>query len=76
MAKERSLPLLADDRAARTEAQRQGVAVSGSVGVLLEAKRRRTIPAVRPALDQLRAAGYRLSEREYERGLRRAGEWP
>jgi len=46
-----------------------------AIGILIEAKRRGLIQAVKPVLDELRAkAGFRLSQAIVERALREAGE--
>jgi hypothetical protein len=66
--------LLMDEALGRAVARQQGLRVSGVVGVLLAARRRRLLGAVRPMLDRLRAAGFRLSKRVYDEALRRAGE--
>jgi predicted nucleic acid-binding protein len=67
--------LLVDERRARAVAARFGLAVTGVLGVLLVAKQRGVIPAIKPLLDALIAtAGYRVSERLYARALEAAGE--
>lgn len=48
--------------------------VVGTAGVLFLAKERALIPAVRPVLDALRAANFRLRQDVYEEVLRAAGE--
>ncbi|MEJ1964395.1 MAG: DUF3368 domain-containing protein [Gammaproteobacteria bacterium] len=53
--------VLMDDAAARAEAHARGIAVTGTAGVLLVARRRKLIPAVRPRLEKLFAAGFRMS---------------
>jgi len=45
--------VLIDERAARRVAEELGLRVSGLLGVLLAAKRRRLIPALAPLIDQL-----------------------
>ena len=55
--------ILLDNRDARIEAQRRGLFVTGSIGVLLDAKRRGAIALVAPVLDQMIAQG-RLCKRE------------
>jgi predicted nucleic acid-binding protein len=59
---ERPGPLLLDDRKARAAAVRLGIPVLGTAGALLRAKDHGLISAVRPLLDDLRAAGLYLSE--------------
>jgi uncharacterized protein len=67
-------PVLMDERLGRMAAQRRGLSVIGSAGLLLEAKQRGLIPAVAPILDQWRQAGYFLSATVVEAVLKRAGE--
>lgn len=67
--------LLMDEALGRGIATQHGLRVTGVVGVLLAARRRGLVTAVRPLLDQLRAAGFRLSSSVYEQALRAAGEF-
>lgn len=66
--------ILLDDRRARRFATERGIAVVGTAGVVLRAKQRGLVPAVRPVLDSLLDTGFRLSEALYRGTLRRAGE--
>jgi predicted nucleic acid-binding protein len=66
--------VLMDDRDGRRVATQRGLTVVGSAGILVLAKRRGQLPAVRPMLDQLRAAGLYLGESVYAEVLREAGE--
>lgn len=67
--------LLMDERLGRQAAHRLGVRAIGLAGVLLEAKCKRVIPAVKPYLDALRdVAGFRLGDEVYAQVLRDAGE--
>lgn len=54
--------LLLDDRRARREVERQGVPISGTVGILRSARDQALIPAVLPLLIELRGLGFRSSE--------------
>lgn len=54
--------LIMDDAEGRRVAQRLGLRVTGLLGVLIEARLRRIVPAVTPLLDQLVAEGLWLSE--------------
>jgi predicted nucleic acid-binding protein len=66
--------VILDDLQARRIARELGLKVVGTAGVLLAAKQHRLIAAVRPPLDALRAAGFRLREDVYKEILKSAGE--
>ena len=66
--------ILLDDRDARSEARRRGLVVTGSIGVLLEAKRRGTLPLIAPIVDQMAAQGRYISSNLRAEVLRLAGE--
>lgn len=51
-----------DDRQARELADRLGLRVIGTIGLLLKAKRMGAITAIRPLLAQLQQAGFYISE--------------
>ena len=53
-------PVLLDDGLARRTARRLGVPLTGTLGLLLDAKKAGHVPAVAPLLDQLQALGFRL----------------
>jgi predicted nucleic acid-binding protein len=65
-----------DDRAARRCAASLRVPVRGTLSVLVLAKRRGLVPAVRPVLDNLVANGFRAARHLSARILRLAGESP
>ena len=66
--------LLVDDADARAVAAARGVAVVGTVGVLLIAKHRRLIEAVAPVLERMESFGMYVSVRLRREVLRLAGE--
>jgi predicted nucleic acid-binding protein len=66
--------LSVDDLQVRRLAKDLGLAVVGTAGVLFAAKQRGFIAAVRPPLDALRAAGFRLRKDVYDEILKAAGE--
>ena len=68
--------LLIDEAAGRRIAIRLGLKVTGVVGVLIEARRRREIPELRPYLERLRSAGFWLGEPLITAALRLAEEPP
>jgi hypothetical protein len=66
--------LLLDDDAARREAVRGGLVVTGTLGILVVAKRRALIGAVRPYFDRLAEHGFHFSADLARSLLREAGE--
>lgn len=67
--------LLLDDRRARRIAEiAYGLRVKGAAGVLVAAKRRGLIAAVRPLLEAMRIHGYHLSQRLIDSACREVGE--
>lgn len=67
--------LLLDERLARRAASRLGLRFTGLLGLLVEAKHRGFIVAVKPALDALTTkAGFWVSRDLYARALQAAGE--
>ncbi len=74
LAEERKMPVLLDERRGRNEARRRGLSVTGTLGLLLEAKSRGILPAVTPLLAALKAAGYRMTAAIEREVMVRAGE--
>ncbi len=67
--------LLIDEALGRKVALQLGLHVTGTAGILVEAKRQGHIPAVRPLLDALvRKHDFHLSEKLYGHILETAGE--
>ena len=66
--------LLLDDRDARRYAQTLGLEISGTLGLLLRAKERGILDAIRPVLDRLQALRFRLNAKTRQMVLKRAGE--
>jgi uncharacterized protein len=67
--------ILLDEREARQIAQRLGLQVMGTLGILLLAKNNQTIPQVRPILDNtMNVAQYWVSAALYAQVLQLAGE--
>lgn len=67
--------VLMDDKAGRRMAKNFGVATIGTVSVLVLAKHKQLIPAVKPLLDQLTQSGYFLGDDLIAHTLLAAGEW-
>jgi uncharacterized protein len=69
--------VLLDEKEGRRVAQRLGLRVVGVVGLLIEAKERGLLPAIRPHLRALRqTAGFYVSEALYRYALELVGERP
>ena len=74
LAHARNTTLIIDERLGRQAARQLGLSVTGSTGVLIEAKQRGFIPAVRPLLEAARHQGYWLSDELIAVATRLAGE--
>jgi uncharacterized protein len=62
--------LLIDERRGRAEANRLGVRISGLLGILVEAKQKNLIPAVKPLMDALiTTSDFRISSALYRQIL-------
>ncbi|MGH2614635.1 MAG: DUF3368 domain-containing protein [Thermomicrobiales bacterium] len=68
------IPVVLDDLIARRAAENLGLAVTGSAGVLLQAKTLGLVEKVSPILDELRFAGLYLSESAAAKALELANE--
>jgi len=66
--------VILDDLPARVLAQRLGIPLIGTLGILLAAKRRGLVTAIREPIDTLRAGGFRVATDLYEQVLTKAGE--
>jgi predicted nucleic acid-binding protein len=65
-----------DDAMARRLAETLGLQLTGTLGLLLDAKRAGLIPVVRPLLDHLQALRFRLAQHTRLAVLKIAGEEP
>lgn len=75
LAEERSARLvLLDERLARRHAERLGLSMTGTLGILLRAKARGYVRAIRPHVKALREAGFRLGDEVVDSVLRLAQE--
>jgi uncharacterized protein len=66
--------VILDDNLARFVAQTIGIKVTGTLGILRDAKRAGIIPTVSPLLDQLQGLGFRLAPHTKLAILRQTGE--
>ncbi len=74
LASEKSCLLISDDKQARSAAKRLGVAVIGTVGVLVRAKQNGVVSAVKPILDDLELNNFLISRALREEALKLVGE--
>ena len=74
LASERASRIILDDKQARALAQKLGLNIIGTVGVLVRAKLEGVMPALRPLLDALDANSFRVSKALRDEALRLAGE--
>jgi predicted nucleic acid-binding protein len=72
--RERDAIVILDDGPARGAAKRRGLRVTGTVGVLVQARHQGVLPAVRPVLDRLEAGRFRMSRELRDWALAQCGE--
>jgi predicted nucleic acid-binding protein len=68
--------LLIDERPGREVAQERGLAVRGTLGVLVQARQSNVLPALKPVLDSLVAEGFRIAPALVRQALEHVGEIP
>lgn len=66
--------VIIDERLERRHAKRLGLRLTGTLGVLLKAKRLGLVDAVAPLIDQLRLGGIRLGDAVIAKVLKAADE--
>lgn len=66
--------LLLDDSEARDKARLYGITHTGTIGILLKAKKAGQLVILKDALDALQATGFWLNPHLYQRLLQEAGE--
>jgi predicted nucleic acid-binding protein len=66
--------LIMDERLGRSHARRLGLPLTGTLGVLIKAKHRGLLSAVKPLIDELRQAGIQLGDDVIQEALQLAGE--
>ncbi len=67
--------LIIDEKTGRAVAQREGLCIIGTLGILLEAKQKNQITLIEPLMNDLRTkARFRISPALFEEVLRLAGE--
>ena len=66
--------VLLDDREARLQAKRLGLKITGTLGILLRAKKLGLIENMKEEINKLKQTGFRVSKNLEEEVLRAAGE--
>ena len=66
--------IILDDYKARKVAENLGLAITGTIGVIIIAKKRGIIGSIKPYLEQLRVMNFRLSEEIEKQALKEAEE--
>jgi predicted nucleic acid-binding protein len=66
--------LILDDLKGRKEAEKLGLRYTGTLGILYKAKQRGIIAKLKPCLEQLQGAGFRIAKPILEDLLKRSGE--
>ena len=66
--------VLLDDKKARQIAKQLGLEIIGTIGLILRAKRKGLIEKVKPVLNELIMAGFRIKVNLYQEALRLANE--
>lgn len=74
LARANGCPVLLDERPARAVAKRVGVAVTGTLGVLVRLKRSGQLERLAPVLQRLDEIGFHMDEDLRAHALRLAGE--
>jgi len=66
--------IILDDYKARKIAENLGLEITGTIGVIIIAKKRGIINSIKPYLEKIRATNFRLSEEIEMRALKEADE--
>lgn len=66
--------VIIDERLARRHARRLGIPLTGTLGVLLRAKKQDLLTEIKPLIEQIHRNGIRLSRLLIEEALKLAGE--
>lgn len=66
--------LILDDLKGRKEAEKLGLKITGTLGILIKTKQSGLIQELRPYLEDLKAAGFRISPIVEKEVLRRTDE--
>ncbi|SKB93454.1 DUF3368 domain-containing protein [Dyadobacter psychrophilus] len=70
----RECTVILDDLKARKVASKMNIRVTGTIGVILKAKKENKISSVRSVFDKILSTDFRISERIINEALKEAGE--
>lgn len=66
--------IILDDYKARIAAEKLGLEVTGTLGIIIKAKNQEIIDSIKPVIEKLQQTNFRLSNKLIEEALRLAGE--
>jgi predicted nucleic acid-binding protein len=66
--------IILDDLKARKIAERLGLDITGTVGIIIKAKLKGIIPSIKPMIDKIKATDFRVSEDIEKQAMIVAGE--
>lgn len=66
--------IILDDLKARTVAQKLGIEITGTIGVIVKAKQNGVISSIKPYLDKIRKNGFHLTDEIEKQALLISGE--
>ena len=69
-----NVTIILDDYKARKIAMRLGLDITGTIGVMVKAKKMGIIPSIKPILTKLKATNFRLSSELEQLAIKEAGE--
>lgn len=66
--------IILDDLKVRRIAEKLGLEITGTIGIIIKAKLRGLIPFVKPLLEKIKSTDFRLSDDVIKKSLKEAGE--
>ncbi len=66
--------IILDDHKARIIAEKLGIKITGTIGIIIKAKLRGVIPSIKPYLEKIRKTDFRLTPAIEQQALVEAGE--
>ena len=66
--------VIVDDKVVREAAKKEGLTITGTIGIIIQAKKLGLIESVKEALDDLKQNGFWIKKKRYQEALREAKE--